>query len=98
MALPDDVTFTGEVVKLQFVDGGDSADAHLVWIDDGSPVTMKFDVAASTYQRLSVSDLVLVNWSPRRSRLHDIASANRVSQQAKPPHAAFDLGRQASKP
>ena len=98
MALPDDVTFTGEVVKLQFVDGGDSADAYLVWVDDGSPVTMKFDVAASTYKRLSVSDLVLVNWSPRRSRLHDIASANRVSQQAKPPHAAFDLGRQASKP
>ena len=91
MALPDDVTFTGEVVKLQYVDGGsDSPDEYLVWVDEGSPVSMKFDVAPAMYHRLSVSDLVLVNWSPRRGRLNDIAPAGRVNRQATPRTAVLD--------
>jgi len=94
MALPDDVTFTGEVVKLQYVNGGsDSPDEHLVWIDDGSPVTMKFDVAPGMYHGLTVSDLVLVRWSPRRCRLVDIAAASRVSKQAAPCPARFAADR-----
>jgi hypothetical protein len=73
MRLPDNATFTGEVVRLEFIDGGDSADSHLAWIDDGSPVTMKFDVGPATYQRLSVADLVQVSWSPRRRSLNGIS-------------------------
>lgn len=91
MALPDDLTFTGEVVKLHYVNGGsDSPDEHLAWVDDGSSVSMKFDVGSAMYQGLSVGDLVLVNWSPRRGRLKDIAPARRVSQQAGPRPVAFD--------
>ena len=91
MALPDDVTFTGEVVKLQYVDGGsDSPDEYLVWVDEDSPVSMKFDVAPGTYHRLSVSGLVLVNWSPRRGRLNDIAPAGPVNRQATPRTAVLD--------
>jgi hypothetical protein len=70
--------------------GSDSPDEHLVWVDDGSPVSMKFDVGSGMYQGLSVGDLVLVNWSPRRGRLKDIAPARRVSQQAGPRPVAFD--------
>ena len=70
--------------------GSDSPDEHLVWVDDGSPVSMKFDVGSGMYQGLSVGDLVLVNWSPRRGRLKDIAPARRVSQQASPRPVAFD--------
>jgi hypothetical protein len=80
MRLPDADTFTGEVVKLRFVDGGsDSPDEHFAWADDGSPVTMKFDVGAALYQRLSVGSLVVVDWSPRRRRLNSLmlASAGR---------------------
>ena len=73
MRLPDTVTFTGEVVKLRLVDGGsDSPDEHFTWVDDGSPVTMKFDVGAALYQRLSVGSLVTVNWSPRRRCLNSL--------------------------
>ena len=73
MRLPDTVTFTGEVVKLRLVDGGsDSPDEHFAWVDDGSPVTMKFDVGFALYQRLSVGTLVVVDWSPRRRRLNSL--------------------------
>ena len=76
MRLPDAVTFTGEVVKLRLVDGGsDSPDEHFAWVDDGSPVTMKFDVGSALYQRLSVGTLVEVNWSPRRRRLNSLTLA-----------------------
>lgn len=76
MALPDAVAFTGEVVKLSYVEGGDdSPDRHLAWLDDGSPVSMQFDVGPGPYQRLSVGDLVLVNWSPRRRCLNGIEPA-----------------------
>lgn len=76
MKLPDAVTFTGEVVKLRLVDGGsDSPDEHFAWVDDGSPVTMKFDVGSALYQRLSVGTLVMVNWSPRRCRLNSLTPA-----------------------
>jgi hypothetical protein len=70
------VTFAGEVVKLRFVDGGsDSPDEHLAWIDDGSPVSMKLEVGAALYQRLSVGTLVQVNWSPRRRALNSLTLA-----------------------
>jgi hypothetical protein len=73
MRLPDATTFTGEVVKLQYVDGGsDSPDHYLVWVDDGSPASMKFDVTPVVYRRLSVGGLVQVSWSPRRGCLNDI--------------------------
>jgi len=36
---------------------------------------MKFDLAPAMYQRLSVGDLVEVNWSPRRCCLNDITPA-----------------------
>jgi hypothetical protein len=72
MRLPDAVTFNGEIVRLEYIDGDESPDSHLAWIDDGSPVTMKFDVEPGTYYRLSVGDLVQVNWSPRRNCLNDI--------------------------
>ncbi len=76
MRLPDTVTFTGEVVKLRLVDGGsDSPDEHFAWIDDGSPVTMKFDVGSALYQRLSVGSLVTVDWSPRRRCLNSLTLA-----------------------
>jgi hypothetical protein len=76
MRLPDAITFTGEVVKLRYVDGGsDSPDEHLAWIDDGSPVTMKFDVGSAVYQRLSVGSLIEVNWSPRRRSLNSLTPA-----------------------
>jgi hypothetical protein len=76
MRLPDDVAFTGEVVRLEYVKGDDeSPDEHLVWIDDASPTSMKFDVAPGMYQRLSVGNQVLVNWSPRRRCLNDITHA-----------------------
>ena len=76
MKLPDTVTFTGEVVRLRFVDGGsDSPDEHLAWIDDGSPVSMKFEVGTGAYQQLSVGTLVDVSWSPRRRCLNSIAPA-----------------------
>ena len=71
--LPDNVTFTGEVVRLEFVDGGEDPDGHLAWIDDGSPVTMKFDVGPVTYHGLSVGQLVQVSWSPRRRALNGIS-------------------------
>ena len=77
MSLPDTVTFPGEVIKLQFVDGGDSADDYLVWVDDGSPVSQKFDVAQSIYRRLSVGDSVQVSWSPRRRSLNDMYPVGR---------------------
>jgi hypothetical protein len=70
--LPDNVTFTGEVVRLEFVDGGEDPDGHLAWIDDGSPVTMKFDVGPVTYHGLSVGQLVQVSWSPRRRALNGV--------------------------
>jgi hypothetical protein len=76
MRLPDTVTCYGEVVKLRYVNGGDdSPDEHLAWIDDGSPVTMKFDVGSAAYQWLSVGDLVEVDWSPRRRCLNDLMAA-----------------------
>ncbi len=78
MTLPDAVTFPGEVIRLQFVDGGsDSPDDYLVWVDDGSPVSLKFDVAQIVYRRLSVGDPVQVSWSPRRRSLTDITPAGR---------------------
>ena len=78
MTLPDTVTFPGEVIRLQYVDGGsDSPDDYLVWVDDGSPVSLKFDVAPAVYRRLSVGDPVRVTWSPRRRSLDDIAPAGR---------------------
>ncbi len=78
MTLPDAVTFPGEVIRLQFVDGGsDSPDDYLVWVDDGSPVSLKFDVAQIVYRRLSVGDPVQVSWSPRRRSLNDITPAGR---------------------
>jgi hypothetical protein len=40
-----------------------------------SGATMKFDLAPAMYQRLSVGDLVEVNWSPRRCCLNDITPA-----------------------
>ena len=77
MKLPGAVTFTGEVVKLRLVDGGsDSPDEHFAWVDDGSPVTMKFDVGLALYQRLSVGTRVVVNWSPRRRRLNSLTLAH----------------------
>jgi hypothetical protein len=76
MRLPDAVAFAGEVVKLRYVDGGsDSPDEHLAWVDDGSPVTMKFDVGSALYRRLSVGCLVEVNWSPRRRCLNNVTTA-----------------------
>jgi hypothetical protein len=79
MRLPDAVAFTGEVVRLRFVDGGsDSPDEHFAWIDDGSPVSMKFKVGAAAYQGLSVGALVEVSWSPRRRCLTSIALAPAV--------------------
>jgi hypothetical protein len=76
MRLPDAVAFAGEVVRLRYVDGGsDSPDEHLAWVDDGSPVTMKFDVGPAVYHRLSVGCLVEVNWSPRRRCLNNVAQA-----------------------
>jgi hypothetical protein len=78
MTLPDTVTFPGEVIRLQFVEGGsDSPDDYLVWVDDGSPVSLKFDVGQSVYGRLSVGDTVQVSWSPRRRSLNDITPAGR---------------------
>jgi hypothetical protein len=76
MRLPDTTTFTGEVVKLQYVDGGsDSPDHYFAWIDDGSPTSMKFDVTPVMYRRLSTAALVRVSWSPRRGCLDDITPA-----------------------
>jgi hypothetical protein len=76
MRLPDTVTFTGEVVRLKYVDGGsDSPDEHLAWIDDGSPVTVKFDVGSAVYPRLSVGGLVVVDWSPRRRCMNSVTPA-----------------------
>jgi hypothetical protein len=76
MRLPDTVVFTGEVVKLRFVEGGsDSPDEHLAWIDDGSPVSMKFEVGVSAYQQLSVGTMVEVDWSPRRRCLNSFTLA-----------------------
>lgn len=76
MKLPDSVTFTGEVVRLRLVDGGsDSPDEHFAWVEDGSPVTMKFDVGSALYRRLSVGCLVVVNWSPRRRTLNSLTLA-----------------------
>jgi hypothetical protein len=76
MRLPDTVTFTGEVVRLRYVDGGsDSPDEHLAWIDDGSPVTVKFDVGSAVYPRLSVGGLVVVDWSPRRRCMNSVTPA-----------------------
>lgn len=76
LRLPDAVTFTGEVVKLRYVDGGsDSPDEHLAWVDDGSPVSMKLEVGSAAYQRLSVGTLVEVNWSPRRRCLNSLTPA-----------------------
>jgi hypothetical protein len=85
MKLPDTVTFTGEVVKLRLVDGGsDSPDEHLAWVDDGSPVTMKFDVGSALYRRLSVGTLVVVDWSPRRRRLNSFTLAPAVARDSAP--------------
>jgi hypothetical protein len=75
MRLPDNVAFTGEVVRLRFVDGGDSPDEHLAWIDDGSPVAMRFEVGSAAYRQLSVGALVEVSWSPRRRCLNSVAPA-----------------------
>jgi hypothetical protein len=72
--LPDAVTFTGEIVRVQYIEGEDGPDRHFVWIDDGSAVTMKFEFEAGRYQRISVGNLVQVNWSPRRRSLNDITS------------------------
>jgi hypothetical protein len=55
--------------------GSDSPDEHLAWIDDGSPVTMKFDLGPAAYRRLSVGSLVTVNWSPRRRCLNELTPA-----------------------
>lgn len=78
MTLPDTVTFPGEVIRLEYVDGGsDDPDDYLVWVDDGSPVSLKFDVAQIIYRRLSVGDPVQVSWSPRRRSLNDITPAGR---------------------
>jgi len=76
LALPETVACTGEVVKLQYVDGGsDSPDHYLVWVDEGSPTSVKFDVGPAMYHRLSVRDLVQVNWNPRLRCLNDITPA-----------------------
>jgi hypothetical protein len=72
MMLPDAVTFTGEVVKRQFVDGVDDPDRYIVWIDDGSPTTMLFDLQPGGHQRVTAGELVQVTWSPRQRTLHDI--------------------------
>jgi hypothetical protein len=72
MSQPDGVTFTGEVVKLRYVDGDDAADEYLAWIDDGSPTAMKLDVGPVRYHRLSLGGLVQVNWNPRLRCLIDI--------------------------
>jgi hypothetical protein len=76
-ALADTGSFPGEVIRLEFVDGGDSADDYLVWVDDGSPTSLKYDVAPAIYRRLSVGDPVQVSWSPRRRTLNDITLASR---------------------
>jgi uncharacterized protein (TIGR04222 family) len=75
MRLPDTVIFNGEVVKLRRVDGDDSPDEHLAWIDDGSPATMQLDVGPVAYLWLSVGDLVEVDWSPRRRSLNSLTPA-----------------------
>ena len=76
MGLPDNATFTGEVVRQWHADGGEySPDHDWVCIDDGSPTTMRFDVPPGTYQQLSVGDLVHVSWSPRHRRLNHIQRA-----------------------
>ncbi len=76
MAVPDNATFTGEVVRQQYADGGaDDPDKYLVWIDDGSPTATRFDAGPALYHRASVGDAVQVSWSPRRRRLHDIEPA-----------------------
>jgi hypothetical protein len=74
MRLPDAVIFTGEIVRVEYIEGEDGPDRHLVWIDDGSRVTMKFGFEAGRYQRISVGNLVQVNWSPRRRALNGITS------------------------
>jgi hypothetical protein len=73
LRLPDTVTFTGEVVKQRYVDGGvDDPDRYFVWVDDGSPTTMMFDLVPGGHQRVTAGDLVVVTWSPRQRRLLDI--------------------------
>ena len=72
LRLPDTVTFTGEVVKQKFVDGVDDPDRYFVWVDDGSPTTMMFDLAPGNHQRVVTGDLVQVGWSPRRRLLLEI--------------------------
>jgi hypothetical protein len=70
MSQPDNVTFIGEVVRAWHVNGGEySPDHDWVCVDDGSPITMKFDVGPTTYSQLRVGGLVRVSWSPRRRRL-----------------------------
>ena len=76
MSQPDNVTFIGEVVKAWHVDGGEySPDHDWVCVDDGSPVTMKFDVGPARYSQLKVAGLVRVSWSPRRGCLNHIEPA-----------------------
>jgi hypothetical protein len=73
MNLPDSVTFTGQVVKRWFVDGGEySPDHDWICIDDGSGTAMKFDIPPDRYFGYSAGDTVRVTWSPRRRCLLDI--------------------------
>jgi hypothetical protein len=73
LRLPDSVTFTGQVVKQKYVDGGaEDPDRYFVWVDDGSPTTMMFDLVPGNHQRVTAGDLVQVGWSPRQRRLLDI--------------------------
>jgi len=73
MRLPDNVTFTGEVVRKWHVDGGEYGPDHdWVCVDDGSPTAMKFDVGPAAFGQLDVGGLAQVTWSPRQRSLHHI--------------------------
>lgn len=72
LRLPDTVTFTGEVVKQKYVERDDDPDRYFVWVDDGSPTTLMFDLVPDSHQRVTSGDLVQVSWSPRQRRLLDI--------------------------
>lgn len=74
-ALPDRRVLACQVVKRWYVPNGRERDpAYCAAFDDGaSSFTWTFDLTERAWQQLSVGEVVLVDFSPRRHKLHGLS-------------------------
>jgi len=73
-ALPERQTLVCQVVKRWYVPGGrERSPAYCCAFDDGSSsFTWTFDLSEKVWHALSVGDLVRLDFSPRRHKLHEV--------------------------